>query len=339
MRCNARNRFAVRLLKLSLHATHIVFQVHCHLRHSGLVQKEESAATIHQRFHFRGRSGFYYTPQRCTNGICHGNIADTAFCFRRCDKVGLFSRPAKLPPDMDTVPFKVDICSCQAIQLTHTQAGSHKNDDIIIIVAAIVLNELQIFLLLFSGQGIAHISVLRHNIGQLELEWILADDVILHRHLKRRSDNALQDSYGVLLETAVMQKHEPAFRIGQFYRFESFLPERVRMNPLDRCVVRPQRIWLQPTFQVHIAVNQISHRHLSGGVVDAVCQIAPQFFLFFPQLCQGFSVNTTPFLVDIGITIVVGAVCSLAFAILQNTALAIFALFRHLGTPFCEKRI
>ena len=240
MRCNARNRFAVRLLKLSLHATHIVFQVHCHLRHSGLVQKEESAATIHQRFHFRGRSGFYYTPQRCTNGICHGNIADTAFCFRRCDKVGLFSRPAKLPPDMDTVPFKVDICSCQAIQLTHTQAGSHKNDDIIIIVAAIVLNELQIFLLLFSGQGIAHISVLRHNVRQLELKWILADDVILHRHLKRRSDNALQDSYGVLLETAVMQKHEPAFRIGQFYRFDGFLPKGVGMNPLDRCVVRPK---------------------------------------------------------------------------------------------------
>ena len=46
MRCNARNRFAVRLLKLSLHATHIVFQVHCHLRHSGLVQKEKSAAAI-----------------------------------------------------------------------------------------------------------------------------------------------------------------------------------------------------------------------------------------------------------------------------------------------------
>ena len=58
-----------------------------------------------------------------------------------------------------------------------------------------------------------------------------------------------------------------------------------------------------------------------------------------PQLCQGFSVNTTPFLVDIGITIVVGAVCSLAFAILQNTALAILALFRHLEAPFCEKRI
>ena len=240
MRCNARNRFAVRLLKLSLHATHIVFQVHCHLRHSGLVQKEKSAATIHQRFHFRGRSGFYYTPKRRTNGICHGNIADAAFGLWRCNKVGFFSRPAKLPPDMDTVPFKVDICSCQAIQLAYTQAGSHKNDDIIIIVAAIVLNELQIFLLLLSGQCITHISVLRHNIRQLELEWILADDVILYRHLKRRSDNALQDSYGVLLETAVMQKHEPAFRIGQFYRFDGFLPERVSMNPLDRCVVRPK---------------------------------------------------------------------------------------------------
>lgn len=138
------------------------------------------------------------------------------------------------------MPFKVDICSCQAVQLAYTQAGSHKNDDIIIIVATVVLNELQIFLLLLSGQSITHISVLWHNIGQFELERILADDVILHRHLECRSDNALQDSYGVLLETAVMQKHESAFRIGQFYRFDSFLPERVRMNPLDRCVVRPK---------------------------------------------------------------------------------------------------
>ena len=240
MRCNARNRFAIYLLKLSLHATHIVFQVHSHLRHPGLVQKEKSAATIHQCFHLRGRSGVYYTPQRRTNGICHRDIADAAFGFRRRDEVGLFSRPAKLPPHMDAVPFKVDICSCQAIQLTHTQAGSHKNDDIIIIVAAIVLNELQIFLLLHSGQGIAHISVLRHNVRQLELERILADNVILYRHLKRWSDNTLQNSNGVLLETAVMQKHEPAFRIRQFYRFDGFLPERVRMNPLDCCVVRPQ---------------------------------------------------------------------------------------------------
>ena len=141
---------------------------------------------------------------------------------------------------MDTVPFKVDICSCQAIQLTHTQAGSHKNDDIIIIVATVVLNELQIFLLLLSGQGITHISILRHNIRQLELEWILADDVILHRHLKRRSDNALQNSYGVLLEAAVMQKHKPAFCIGQFYRLDGFLPEGVGMDSLDRRVVRPK---------------------------------------------------------------------------------------------------
>ena len=102
---------------------------------------------------------------------------------------------------MDAVPFKVDICSCQAIQLTHTQAGSHKNDDIIIIVSAIVLNELQIFLLLFSGQCYCMNAVVSNDLpaaehfgeqtflaalgiaGGMAIAWCLAD---LSRKLRGR---------------------------------------------------------------------------------------------------------------------------------------------------------
>ena len=106
------------------------------------------------------------------------------------------------------------------------------------------------------------------------------------------------------------------------------------MNPLDRRTIRPQGVLLQAPFQVHIAVNQFSHGHITRCIVDAVRHVAPQLVLFLPQLCQGFGVNTTPFLVYIGITIVIGAVCSLALAVLQNTPLAIFALFRQFRNSF-----
>ena len=101
------------------------------------------------------------------------------------------------------------------------------------------------------------------------------------------------------------------------------------MNPLDRRTIRPQGVLLQAPFQVHVAVNQLRHGHFTRCVVDAVRHVAPQLVLFLSQLCQGFGVNTTPFLVYIGITIVIGTVCSLAFAVLQNAALAILALFRQ----------
>ena len=235
---------------------------------------------------------------------------------------------------MNAAPVEVNICPCQTVQLTHTQAGSQQDHNVIIVVPTAVLHELKILLLLLLGQRIAYIGVFWHHVRQLELERVLADDVIIHRHFKCRSDNALQDADGVLLDAAVVQEHKPAFCVGQLYGFDRLLPERVGMNPLDRRTIRPQGVLLQTPFQIHIAVNQLCHGHFTRCIVDAVRHVAPQLVLFLPQLCQGFGVNTTPFLVYIGITIVIGAVCSLALAILQNTTFAIFALFRQFRNSF-----
>ena len=111
---------------------------------------------------------------------------------------------------MNTASVEVNICPCQTVQLAHAQAGSQQNHNVIIVIPAAVLHELQILLLLFLGQRVAYIGVLWYYIGQLELERILADDVIIHRHFKRRSDNTLQYPDGVLLDAAVVQEHKPA---------------------------------------------------------------------------------------------------------------------------------
>ena len=115
---------------------------------------------------------------------------------------------------MDTAPVEINICPCQTVQLAHTQTGSQQDHNVIIVIPAAVLHELQILLLLLLGQCVAYIGVLRHHIRQLELERIFADDVIIHRHFKRRSDNALQYADGVLLDAAVVQEHEPALCVG-----------------------------------------------------------------------------------------------------------------------------
>lgn len=124
--------------------------------------------------------------------------------FGRCDEIGLLRCPAQLPPHMDTAPVEVNICPCQTVQLAHTQAGSQQDYNVIIVIPAAVLHELQILLLLLLGQRIAYISILWHHIRQLELERILANDVIIHCHFKCWSDNALQDTDGVLLDAAVV---------------------------------------------------------------------------------------------------------------------------------------
>ena len=149
---------------------------------------------------------------------------------------------------MNTASVEVNICPCQTVQLAHTQAGSQQNHNVIIVIPAAVLHELQILLLLLLGQRIAYIGILRHHIRQLELERVLADDVIIHRHFKCRSDNALQHTDGVLLDAAVVQKHEPALCVGELYGFDRLLSEWVGVNPFDRRAIRPQRILLQAPF-------------------------------------------------------------------------------------------
>ena len=170
--------------------------------------------TVHQQFHLRGCSGFHHSHQRHVNRIRHGDISDAAFGFGRCDKIGLLRRSAQLPPHMDTAPVEINICPCQTVQLAHTQAGSQQNYNVIVVISAAVLHELQVSLLLLLSQRVTHIGILRHHVRQLEFERILADDVIIHRHFKRRPDNALQHTDGVLLDAAVVQEHKPALCVG-----------------------------------------------------------------------------------------------------------------------------
>ena len=107
---------------------------------------------------------------------------------------------------MDTAPVKVNVRPCQTVQLAHAQAGSQQNHNVIIIVPTAVLHELQILLLLRLGQCVACIGILRHHVGQLELEGILADDIIVYSHFKCWPNNALHNANGILHYSFIVER-------------------------------------------------------------------------------------------------------------------------------------
>ena len=102
----------------------------------------------------------------------------------------------------------------------------------------------------------------------------------------------------------------------------------------DRVLVEPSGIFDMDEFFDALHEDPLDRWYTIGNVITIIDATLAQLVLFLPQLCQGFGINTTPFLVYIGITIVIGAVCSLAFAVLQNAPLAIFALFRQFRNSF-----
>ena len=88
------------------------------------------------------------------------------------------------------------------------------------------------FLLLLC-ERIPHIGILGNHIGQLELERVFADQIIIHSHFKGGPYHTLQNADGILLDSFIMQKNEPAFRIGELYGLDRLLPEWVRMDSVD----------------------------------------------------------------------------------------------------------
>ena len=217
--------------------------------------------------------------------------------------------------DVDTSSVEVDVCLGQAIEFTNTQPSPQQDHNIIIVIPAAVLHELQILLLLLLGQRIAYISILRHHIRQLELERILANDVIIHCHFKCRSDNALQNTDGVLLQTLVVQGNEPSLSIRQADAAYHSASKRIRMDAIDSGVIGPHGVLLQSSAQIDIPVHQFSHSDLAADIVDPIQQVTLDHFFLLPQFLQRGSIDIAPFLVTVPvIAIKIGFIGALALA-------------------------
>ena len=96
-----------------------------------------------------------------------------------------------------------------------------------------ISDELQIPLLLGSDQCASHISIIGNHIGQLELEWIFPDHIIIDCHFKGWPENTLQNADRVLLQALVMQGNEPSFPVRKTDAAYHSASKRIRMNAID----------------------------------------------------------------------------------------------------------
>lgn len=187
---NPRSGLAVSFFKSRLQLPHMALEGHSSLRHPRLVRKEKPAVTVRRQFRPWGRFGSHHPHKRRINHVRHRDVSDGVFGFGRCDKIGFFRHPAQLPPIVNTAAVKAHTRPRQTAQPALAQPGSRRDRNVITVISTAVLRESQTLLLPPLCQRAAHIGVLWAHVGQPEAERFRANDVIIRRRFKRRSDNA-----------------------------------------------------------------------------------------------------------------------------------------------------
>lgn len=150
--------------------------------------------------------------------------------------------------DVDTSSVEVDVCLGQAIEFTDTQPSPQQDHNIIIVVVlTMISDELQVPLLLGFGQCASYISIIGDHIGQLELEWVFPNHIIIDCHFKGWPENTLQNADRVLLQALVMQRNEPPFPIRQADAAYHSASKRIRMDAIDSGAIGSHGVFFQPS--------------------------------------------------------------------------------------------
>lgn len=155
------------------------------------------------------------------------------------------------------------------------------------------------------------------------LKGVLANHVIVSSHFKGGMQHRMENTDGIALYPPVMQTDIERLCIRQLDRPYLHFTKRRFLNTINDCSIAAAGALAQIPFQVHVSASQFGNGDFTSRIVDTICHIALNGFLFLAERFQRFSVNTSYFAMSIGITVFIGTVCSLALAVLQNTTLAI----------------
>ena len=106
----------------------------------------------------------------------------------------------------DFPAVKIQIALCQTAKLADTHSRSQQHDKFIIIlcIGFIFTDKPHPKFLLFLCHGDTLLRIVWHNIYQLKIKWIPADNVLIICHLKSRLYNAPDTCNGTVSFSVIM---------------------------------------------------------------------------------------------------------------------------------------
>ena len=147
--------------------------------------------------------------------VRHGDVPLSA------GRLGLFHivlavpGPGQLPLHLDPPGLKVQVRPGQSVEFTDPHSRPQQNDDLVVVLGIMpaLPDKDQEPLFDLPGDRLAGLGIVGHHIGDLEGKRIAPDDVILHRHLKGRTQNAPDAGDGAVSPAILIQFDEPLFGV------------------------------------------------------------------------------------------------------------------------------
>lgn len=219
MGCDLRKLYFINAVVLIQDILEVMLPMEGNHGHPVLVQKQEARIAVDDWLLLRRLSVGDHPAKAFHNLLAHGYIPLTTFGLGVLDDVLHITLALKLVIYPDTLVLEVDVRNGQPAKLGNPQPGIEQDVDSVIVfaVAVILLNELEECPLLRPGNGFSGHAVVDNHGSQLKAKGILADQVILHRHLKGRANHAPNRMDGTVASAILLQLNQPRLGIGQLY--------------------------------------------------------------------------------------------------------------------------
>ena len=172
-------------------------------RHIVLVQEQKAGVAVDHRF-FKQLLTVIDNPAEAGHDfITHGDEPLAVLGFGVLDDIGHVPGMLQLVIHPDPLVLKVNVRNGQSAEFRYTQARIEQDVDPIVILTEVLvlLYEFQKGPLLGSGDGFPCDTVIDHHCCQRELKWVLADQIVLPRHLKGRAHHATDGMNGTVVSS------------------------------------------------------------------------------------------------------------------------------------------
>ena len=171
--------------------------------HIIFVQKQKAGVSVDHRL-FEQLFPIVDDPaEACHHFVAHRDKPFAAFGLSVLNDIGHVPGALQLVIHPDPLVLEVDVRDDQSAEFRYTQACIEQDVDPIVILTEVLvlLNELQEGSFLGSGDGFPCDTVIDHHRCQLELKRVLADQIVLPRHLKGRSDHTTHRMDGTVVSS------------------------------------------------------------------------------------------------------------------------------------------
>ena len=191
--------------------------------------------------------------------------------------------------DVDQVVFKVDVLDGQTAELrdAHPSVEQNVHDLIVFAVAVIVMDEFQKLIHLIPCDGFAGHAVVYHHAGKLKGERILVEQIIVHRHLKCRSQYAAHSLDRGIAPAVLLELDQKELRVRGLHLTDLLKSKLLFLQKINHEVVIHESVWPDTGFGGEVAFHQFQHGHIFLCRIEQRVKIPPDLLLKLAQRRTG----------------------------------------------------